>query len=256
MPYFTLQQLSGDNLSLRKTGTEGFEFNSPSDPFAGTPVADRWSSTPSETGLERSGFDVPDGMMIESPGGSSAVHHHWTGGFYGAGGVSPGIYGNSSPHEVYGQMGGMYAKGTPPSFQYYASPPRRISRTEGYDDGIARMGPIPDEGVADLNPPADEKEAIEGYVPPGGRRKKKVSITIPEDPTVENFSLPDGLTSFEKKSVRHPLIFLLALMLIGITLALWNSAVSTGLSGNSAVRQAGGAFLMSLVTVGLLSWLI
>ena len=257
--YFTLGQLKGTALSLTRAEDdsrrrEEFEFSSTSDPYAGTGDADRWYGEPPAEGLERSGFDVPEGMVIESPGGTSAIHHHWTGGFYGAGGVSPGVYGNSLPSEVYGQMGGMYAKGTPPSFQYYARPPeRRPPPRETYSDGIARVGPIPDQGVIDLNPPADEKEAIEGFRATG---RKKVSTAIPSDPSVENFSLVHDLTSLEKKSARHPAALLLGLILLGVTLALWNSAVTALMSGEKATRPAIMALLASVLTVGVVNWVL
>lgn len=81
------------------------------------------------SGVERQAWDVPMGMVIDTPGGNSAMHHHWTGGFYGKGGTTSDVYGNSSPTFVYGQKDGLYRKGPPPTSQWYAQPrpPRRRS---------------------------------------------------------------------------------------------------------------------------------
>ncbi len=80
-------------------------------------------------------YEVPDQMLVESPGGVSSTHHHWTKGFYGdGGGVSSDIFGNDAPAHVYGDVGSMYQTGPtatqtlgPPGGLSYPSPPRGTS---------------------------------------------------------------------------------------------------------------------------------
>lgn len=81
------------------------------------------NSTGRYGGLEYD-YEVPDNVIVESPGGASSTHHHWTKGFYGnAGGVTNNAYGHSNPRYPYGSFGSLYAKGVDSANAYYAAPP-------------------------------------------------------------------------------------------------------------------------------------
>lgn len=55
--------------------------------------------------------DIPDHVVIGSPGGYSSTHHHWTGGFYGRGGSSGDIYTGQGREYISGIHGNAYSKG-------------------------------------------------------------------------------------------------------------------------------------------------
>ena len=98
-------------------------LNSQDSPVYGVPEYD---------GLEYD-YEVPNQMIVESPGGASSTHHHWTKGFYGVGGSSWDAFGNQPPATVYGNTGSLYATGptatqvsaqtAPGPGGYYGSPP-------------------------------------------------------------------------------------------------------------------------------------
>ena len=102
-------------------------LNSQDSPVYGIPEYD---------GLEYD-YEVPNQMVVESPGGTSSTHHHWTKGFYGTGGSSWDVFGNEPPATVYGNTGSLYAAGptasqvwapgAPGPGGYYAQPPVGMS---------------------------------------------------------------------------------------------------------------------------------
>jgi len=56
-------------------------------------------------------FEVPDNLVVASPGGVSSVHHHWTKGFYGRGNTSSDIYGGQGQRYIAGNYGSLYQSG-------------------------------------------------------------------------------------------------------------------------------------------------
>jgi len=65
---------------------------------------------PRYQGLEYD-FEVPDTQIIQSPGGASTTHHHWSKGFYGVGRSDPNKYGFQGYRNEYGINGNMYQPG-------------------------------------------------------------------------------------------------------------------------------------------------
>jgi len=61
-------------------------------------------------GMEYS-TQVPDNMVIGSPGGVSSTHHHYTRGFYGQGGSSSDHYAGQGERYNHGVYGGVYETG-------------------------------------------------------------------------------------------------------------------------------------------------
>lgn len=64
--------------------------------------------SPDYDGLEYD-YEIPNEMIVASPGGASDIQHHWTKGFYGEGGSSWDVFGNEPPALVYGNEGSLYA---------------------------------------------------------------------------------------------------------------------------------------------------
>lgn len=54
---------------------------------------------------------IPDHIVISSPGGVSAIHHHYTKGLYGRGDNSSDIYGNAPNRYISGEYGNIYRSG-------------------------------------------------------------------------------------------------------------------------------------------------
>jgi hypothetical protein len=65
---------------------------------------------PTYKGLEYD-WEVPDNMTVESPGGASSIHHHWTKGFYGRGNTSSDIFAGQGDRYIDGIYGNLYQTG-------------------------------------------------------------------------------------------------------------------------------------------------
>jgi len=77
---------------------------------------------PKYSGLEYD-FEVPENIVVASPGGTSSIHHHWTKGFDGRGNSSSDIYAGQGPQYISGEYGSMYQQGQTASEKYYPAPP-------------------------------------------------------------------------------------------------------------------------------------
>jgi len=75
-------------------------------------------------GMEYSS-QVPDHLVIGSPGGVSSTHHHYTGGFYGKGGSSSDNYAGQGYRYPHAEYGNVYETGHSSSQQqgYYTKSP-------------------------------------------------------------------------------------------------------------------------------------
>ncbi len=70
-------------------------------------------------------YEVPDNLVVSSPGGVSSIHHHYTKGFYGRGDASADIYGGQGQRYNSGIYGNLYNSGqtAPQHMGYYSSAP-------------------------------------------------------------------------------------------------------------------------------------
>ena len=120
---------------------------------------------PQYSGLEYD-YETPDNIVVGSPGGTSAIHHHYTKGMYSDASSYWDIYGGESPAYPYGEFGSMYDKGLgagytqenypPPTDQTFTQNQTEIKRenfkpTRGkaanaaaQDQKLAEIVPIPD----------------------------------------------------------------------------------------------------------------
>jgi hypothetical protein len=66
-------------------------------------------------------FEIPDSQVVQSPGGLSSTHHHWSKGFYGVGRSTSDIYAGQGKRYENGDYGSMYNVGQTASQQlgYY-----------------------------------------------------------------------------------------------------------------------------------------
>jgi len=56
-------------------------------------------------------YEVPDNIVVSSPGGVSSVQHHWTKGFYGNGASTYDVYAGEGNAYPYGELGNLYQQG-------------------------------------------------------------------------------------------------------------------------------------------------
>lgn len=118
---------------------------------------------PSYQGVEYS-YDVPDNLVVGSPGGVSAVYHDWTNGLYGRGNTSSDIYAGQQDRYISGNYGSMYNTGqsagdamgyytAPPDYQYWQN---EVPQQYSYSKSSASIGPT--AGMS-----TQKKAHIEGY---------------------------------------------------------------------------------------------
>jgi len=152
-------------------------LNSPDSPVYGTPDYD---------GLEYD-YEVPNQMLVESPGGTSDIHHHWTKGFYGVGGSSWDVFGNDPPPTVYGNTGSLYATGptatqawapgAPGAGTYYGSPPVGMAPQFLGNQSAPNPPPEPFEDADNIEylQPVTPTPTREKYIPAAGETKVGVA---------------------------------------------------------------------------------
>lgn len=70
-------------------------------------------------------WEVPDDMVVGSPGGVSTIHHHYTKGFYGRGETSSDVYAGQQQRYNAGEFGNLYQSGSsaPQYMGYYTAAP-------------------------------------------------------------------------------------------------------------------------------------
>ena len=113
-------------------------------------------------------WEVPDNLLVGSPGGVSSIHHHWTRGFNGRGNTSGDIFAGQGQRYNSGIYGNLYQTGqeasqhmgyfsSAPDYQYWqAQEPQQYSY---------------DRSIADISLPLPQKKSFsnginEGYLPP------------------------------------------------------------------------------------------
>lgn len=79
-------------------------------------------SSPQYTGIEYD-FEVPDNVVVSSPGGVSTTQHHWTKGMYGNGASTYDVYAGEGNMYQYGEFGNLYSVGQNASTQSGMFPP-------------------------------------------------------------------------------------------------------------------------------------
>lgn len=65
---------------------------------------------PQYTGMEYD-YEVPDNIVVSSPGGVSDIQHHWTHGMYGNGATTYDVYAGEGNAYPYGELGNLYQQG-------------------------------------------------------------------------------------------------------------------------------------------------
>ncbi len=180
--------------------------------------------TPEYKGIEYD-WEVPDNMVVASPGGVSTTHHHYTKGMYGEGASHWDIYGGEALRYPYGEHGGIYSVGhnAPQKMHEYAMQPFDVMYTQNQSTGhIDNFTPM------DMSTGTTELDKIFGGSPtPKPTPKSKKS------PTVEFISPPDTNDVSESKEIRHlkniikfpnPWFIFFVILIAYIALSMWANA--------------------------------
>jgi hypothetical protein len=133
---------------------------------------------PSYQGIEYD-FEVPDNTVVSSPGGVSAIQHHYTKGMYSTASSRSDVYGGEGYRYPYGEFGNLYQTGQNAATQvndFYQPPDRTFTQNEGTPRIDNYVGPTELTGVDDsfgFVPPPDSRE---GFVPAaeGPRQLKSI----------------------------------------------------------------------------------
>jgi len=169
-------------------------------------------------------FETPDNQVIGSPGGTSAIHHHYTKGMYSPQSSYSDIYGGEPPAYVYGELGGMYQVGhSAPYYMGQYQQPRDKMYTQNQGT-LRRDNFVPgmenDQTPVELIPPPDSSSMIN---PSTGRTLSKEEIR----------SAVQEATSKMKSviSIPNPWVLFVLIFLLWLSFNFWISGGEKFISG-------------------------
>ncbi len=125
-------------------------------------------------------WEVPDNLVIGSPGGTSSTFHHWTKGFYGRD-TSSDIYAGQSDRYISGVYGSLYNTGqsAPDAMGYYpANPSYQYWQNE-----------VPQQYSYSKNHASLWAPAMSSYAGPEGNTQKKAHVEGYESGYDDGFDL-------------------------------------------------------------------
>ena len=108
---------------------------------------------PSFRGIEYD-FEVPDNLVIGSPGGVDSVRHHYTKGFYGRGNTSSDVYAGQQNRYISGEYGNLYNPGHSAAQQqgFYGDAPDVKYWMNQNSFPVDNAGKLPRSSCLDLPP--------------------------------------------------------------------------------------------------------
>jgi hypothetical protein len=148
-------------------------------------------------------WEVPDNMVVASPGGVSTTQHHYTKGVYGEGASHWDIYGGEGQRYPYAEHGGLYTVGhnAPQKQHEYAQTPPDMMYTQNQSSAhIDNFTPVKLGG--------DGKSPIEFISPPDS------SATTPLTPLQPAASI----------KVPNPWFIFIVILFVYLALDFWTSA--------------------------------
>ena len=161
-------------------------------------------------------FETPDNQVIGSPGGTSAIHHHYTKGVYSPQSSYSDIYGGEPPAYVYGELGGLYQVGQSAPYymgQYRQPRDRMYTQNPGTlrrDNFVPGMELDTKSTSLEFIPPPDSTSVTD---PSTGRTVNETNIgrMIQEtDPKMKNLVV-----------VQNPIAMFVVLFLLWMAFDLW-----------------------------------
>lgn len=157
-------------------------------------------------------FEVPDNMVVGTPGGVSSIHHHYTKGFYGAGNTSSDVYAGQQERYNQGVYGNMYEYGhtaaekhgyypQAPDYQFWRN--KEPAHHSGYHSSPQTFNPY-----TDISKTTDD-DTIEGFA-------SDIEILEPSDEVM--------VKEYGKKQKRSAWLLFALFVLAFITMDLWSSS--------------------------------
>ncbi len=145
---------------------------------------------PQFSGLEYD-YEVADNNVIASPGGASAIHHHWTHGMYSPSVSSSDVYAGEGIAYPHGAYGNLYQDGKSAVFD------------------IQELAPPPEQGYDRVH--RDNFEAVDGTL----------------ELTTENEPIPEPPTRPAVRTVhiKNPYILFGLFLLVYVAFSLWGQAL-------------------------------
>jgi hypothetical protein len=165
------------------------------------------------SGLEYD-YEVPDNIVISSPGGVSDIHHHYTKGMYGNGAVTDAIYAGEGYRYPAGEDENLYQYGQQSVQQQRMYPP-------GPDPTYTQnFGTYKKDNFApgmEIIPPPEDKTAIDPIS--GGRNPQMVDL-----PEITQ-AVKTAEAGKHKLTFPHPIILMLVFFCAYVAFTFWiNSA--------------------------------
>lgn len=149
------------------------------------------------SGLEYD-YEVPDNIVVGSPGGTSDIQHHYTKGMYSDASSYWDIYGGESPAYIYGEFGSIYDKGLGAGYTQNDYPP-------------------PTDQTFTQNETQIKRENFRGT-------KSKANQTVAPPQSMEIVPIPDMAMEPSPKKGVNPLAVFFLLLVLTAALEFWINA--------------------------------
>lgn len=176
-------------------------------------------------------FEVPDNLVVSSPGGLSTTQHHYTKGFYGEGASSWDIYGGEGQRYPYAEHGNLYAVGhnaPQQQHEYSQYPPDMMYPQQGFareENDLFPPGPFQVGSAETLVPTLSRRRDFENFTPVnlGSKKKSKKSVEFITPPdSSETTEVPGSFKSLHQVvTFPNPLYLFIVIILLYMALDFW-----------------------------------
>lgn len=168
-------------------------------------------------------FEVPDNLVVASPGGVSTVHHHYTKGFNGRGNFSTDIYAGEGEQYIASVYGNLYGQGQEagnalgmysnltPAYEYWLNQEPQTYSYNAYN-------PASNWAPTDNLPVAVKKTTtnqIEGFTPDAEDDDYELLEQIDDVPQTEEY-IENYTTTRYISPFYTVLLFILAVIVINV----------------------------------------
>jgi hypothetical protein len=226
-------------------------------------------------------WEVPDNMIVASPGGVSSVHHHWTKGFYGKGNLSGDIYAGQGDRYISGEYGNMYQSGhtasqdqgyytAAPDYQYWQNqpPPQYSLGGEQLPPDLGNANfPLKPFSNKTIKSQAKEQHKefqkftngdgiVETYISPSGDFELLEQSDLKKSPPI--VEVVDALPPQDKTTkLANFLIILVFLFLLFMMFHFWantiDSVISHKFQKTSYMNLSGGVRYQTQLTIAIIA---
>lgn len=193
-------------------------------------------------------WEVPDNLVVGSPGGVSTIHHHYTHGFYGRGNTSSDIYAGQGERYNSGIYGNLYQTGQEagqamgyypdaPDYKFWLNgEPSQYAYSQSQSNTWApSMKMYDNPGAYETEPGTnDQKKSltksnnVEKYTPSENTNQGEDAFELLDGGQVENYDIPNSEEEKAKEfcigTTVKPWILFLFLIMTFIVVAFWSES--------------------------------